>query len=134
MFKKTLLFVGISSVLVSGAASASGLTLVSKNVTSPIAVYCNKIKGLYDIKPNGQLGPLPWVIISAMFHSNKLQCSFKLDNGSNKVIGTANMLLSLTTGTIKNVQIKDPAHYTATSNESWGIANKNMTVTLTKIK
>ena len=134
MFKKTLLLAGISTALISNAASANGLTLVSKNVSAPIAVYCHQKKGLYDIQPNNQLGPLPWVIISAMFGSSNLQCSFKLDDGSNTTIGTVTMALTATAGTIQKPSIVNNKLYKASANHDWGTNQSNMTVTLEKIK
>lgn len=148
MFKKTILLAGLAAASVFSCAHA-GLILKNQiNANAPmvaIAVYCgtskaNEIKGKFDIPANGQLGPLPWVLISGMFDGNpihlnneNLECSFKQADGpqKGKVVGTAHMLLTLSTGTITNVSITDSAHYSV-NNAGWGTAHPNMTVTLTR--
>lgn len=113
------------------ASSFAGLTLVSKNATANIAVWCNGTKGMFDIPKNGSLGPLPWSLIEGMFGNvSKMDCQFKLDDNSNKQIGSAHLVLTASTGTITNVK-HDP-NYTVTSNHDWGTTNASTTVTLTK--
>lgn len=137
MIKNAFLTAGValalsSGVIYSGAAAADGLTLVSKNSPAPISVFCNNKKGLYDIPANGSLGPLPWGMISMMFGSSSMDCHFILDNGSKEEIGSAHMVLTATAGNITNATVKDK-NYTVTADHSWGVDNKEMTVTLTKV-
>ena len=137
MFKKTLLLTGISIACVSNFAMAAGLTLMSQDISAPIAVYCGptttqQTKGRYDVQPNSQLGPLPWALIAGMFGSNNLDCSFKLDNGSNKTIGTAHMSLTYTTGTITNVKLVKPYTTAANNPSDWGVPHTNLTVKITQ--
>lgn len=136
MFKKALLAgaaLAISAAVFSTSATAAGLTLVSKNTTAPITVYCNNKKGLYDIPKNGSLGPLPWGIISMMFGANDMDCKFVLDDSAQETLGTAHMTVTSSTGMISGNSVKVlDSHYTVTATPSWDTANADMTVTLTK--
>lgn len=109
MINKKLLAMGLGvamSVGASTSAMANGLTLTSAGAPTNILVYCNNIEALYPIPANGQLGPLPWFAIAAMFSDMAFQpinCVFKLDDAAHDAIGSATLTPTMSAGEITNV-------------------------------
>ncbi|EKD77014.1 MAG: hypothetical protein ACD_42C00502G0003 [uncultured bacterium] len=114
MMKKKLLAMGLGAVLSMSTVSAMAFDLTSSGVANGLTltsniggvdVYCNAIKGPKTIT-NIPLN-LPWFVIIGMFHSQSLQCQFYPDGvqpASNNEIGSADLQMTFSTGTISNVQ------------------------------
>lgn len=94
MKKKVLMFVAGAALTASTMSIAAGLTLTGQGLSSNVGVTCNgmTLPSQYDIPANGSLGPLPWVMVYALFHGASTgTCDFFLDNGMHRPVGTATL-------------------------------------------
>lgn len=113
MMKKRMFAIGAAVALSMSIASADtfmsyssvnpGLTLTSN--IGGVDVYCNSKKGPKVITSTPM--DLPWFIIIGMFSSSHLQCEFYPSGQtpvSSNEIGSATLDMTVTSGTISNVQ------------------------------
>ncbi|MCX7121128.1 MAG: hypothetical protein NTZ67_05065 [Gammaproteobacteria bacterium] len=112
-----ILMTGLAATL-SMSAAAGNLTIQSQNEPYPITVKCgpstsSEIDTQLPIPANGQRGPLPYILIRAMFHHLNLTCDFYETNND---IGSANLAIGsdYKTATITELQNNDPSHYSIT--------------------
>ena len=87
---------GMALSIMASASFATGLTLSNK-IGSDIKASCHDLKSAQhfnlpmDMKKNSDIS-LPWVAVAYEFNfSHNVSCSFMLDDGSNKNLGSAEL-------------------------------------------
>ena len=134
MMNKKLLALGLGAIItasVSTATMATGMTLTSSGASADILVNCNGYPGLQNVPANGSIGPFPWLAIAVMFHDysfGPIPCTFKLNNKTQDLIGSATLTPTATTGEITNVV--PASSYTVSITPGVGVPSTTMTVEL----
>jgi hypothetical protein len=129
MLNKKLLTIGVAALsLTTASAFADTLTLKNQNISSPIQVSCNNKTGL-PIPAMGQLGPLKYVLVQALFGSHSISCTFTI-NGT--AVGKAKLFIGPTSQQAQVLSYTAASGYSVTINPSNAITTpvSDMTVTL----
>ncbi|OGT44698.1 MAG: hypothetical protein A3E82_05230 [Gammaproteobacteria bacterium RIFCSPHIGHO2_12_FULL_38_11] len=127
------------AITLSTSTIAGNITLKSQNEPKVIIIKCGPTPTTETdthlfIPPNGQRGPLPYVLIKAGFHHSHLSCDF-YEDGSNKDIATANLYISddFTTATITNAENFDPSQFYIKISTPLNLPAESITAVVEKI-